>query len=125
MDIKYQLEISKFIQDKAQNIALRWVKAWDKSSYGSVGDVKIDFDNQLIRFFAKPYTSGYSWAQSISINYLLNDSTLEQDASIWYQKYQENRLKELEEKRFLENSPDVQKWKNLNSPTLNHYTYLP
>ena len=108
------LDITRETYKKAQELANRWVKAWHQSfGYPLVGDVQIDFCNNLITFQALPSCSGIGFPQSINTKYLEDDSTLEQDAKVWYGNYIKDRNEKSELERVLSNSPDVIAWRKL------------
>src|SRR5687768_4813688 len=91
----------KSLQEKAESITLRRIKAWGQyAGYNNVRDVRININNNLIYFMAYPISSGIGWPLQIPLDYLFNDENLEKDALNWYKK--EMDLREKRSKRIQE-----------------------
>jgi hypothetical protein len=128
MTTQEQIKAAETIYVRAQSLADRWRKAWRPGhSYNLTGEVRLDFQRRLICF--RPGCSdGVSWGSpypncEISFDYLEDDSTLEKDASNWYEAAEIERLKPYHRQAELEKTPEVREWKELER-TRNGYGYI-
>jgi hypothetical protein len=118
------------VLEHAEKLADRWRKAWGNTSYNCTGQVRLDFRDKVICF--QPFCSDgvipffnskpYPYCR-ISFNYFFDDSTLERDALLWYQQAEEERIEPYKRERELENTPEVQEWKRIQSAK-NPYNFI-
>lgn len=116
----------KNLNETANQLARRWVKAWgDYSGYNCSGGATINLNINKIEFYASPTSSGMTWKQWIDIKYLDDSTTLEQDSKKWYDGFHKSRTERFNKIRELENNELVQEYiklKNQNTyPTTEYF----
>lgn len=87
LSIEEELNIARKIQNKAQELAKKWVLFWgDNYRYTGATNVKLDFYNNKIVFDVVCRDKSI-WVRSISLEYLKDEASLESDSQKWFQKY--------------------------------------
>ncbi len=107
-----QYTTAELVNTRANNLAVRWTKSLS-NYYSWASNVKINWDNNKIQFNAELSTSGIGLQCSIDIKYLFDDTNLEQDAKLWYEKCEQERKDRYNRISYLEQTKDVIEYKQL------------
>jgi hypothetical protein len=106
------LQAAERVQKRIEDLAYRWVKAWNEGPYSKMCSARIDFTKQKI-IIGVLNSAGHVNYHEIDLNYYYDDSRLKQNSENWKTEEMNKDIARVNREKELREDPKVQEYINL------------